>query len=114
MTNAGFVLSPLIAAAMTLMLIILVFPAVYRDRSRRVFLLVLFSLELWAVFTFAMRFSRTIAAALIWDRLITVCVLGLFATFFHFCHLYIGRKSRWLVSILYAGTAAMAGIGLFT
>ena len=114
MTNAGFILSPLIAAAMTLILIILVFPAVYRDRSRRVFLLVLFSLELWAVFTFAMRFSRTIAAALIWDRLITVCVLGLFATFFHFCHIYLGRKSRWPMYILYTGTAAAAGIGLFT
>ena len=109
MTNAGFVLSPLIAAAMTLILIILVFPAVYRDRSRRVFLLVLFSLELWAVFTFAMRFSRTTTAALIWDRLITICVLGLFATFFHFCHLYMGRKSRWPMYILYAGMAAGAG-----
>ncbi len=114
MTNAGFVLSPLIAAAMTMILIILVFPAVYRDRSRRVFLLVLLSLELWAVFTFAMRFSRTTAAALIWDRLITVCVLGLFATFFHFCHLYIGRTSRWPMSLLYAGIAAAAGIGLCT
>jgi len=114
MTNAGFVLSPLIAAAMTLILMILVFPAVYRDRSRRVFLLVLFSLELWAVFTFAMRFSRTTTAALIWDRLITICVLGLFATFFHFCHLYMGRKSRWPMYILYAGMAAGAGIGLFT
>lgn len=114
MTNAGFILSPLIAAAMTFILIILVFPAVYRDRSRRVFLLVLFSLELWAVFTFAMRSSRTIAAALIWDRLIAVCVLGLFATFFHFCHLYMGRKSRWPMYILYSVTAVAAAIGLFT
>jgi len=114
MTNAGFVLSPLIAAAMTLILIVLVFPAVYRDRSRRIFLFVLFSLELWAVFTFAMRFSQTTDAALVWDRLITACVLCLFATFFHFCHLYMGRKSRGPMYLLYAGTAAAVGIGLFT
>jgi signal transduction histidine kinase/ActR/RegA family two-component response regulator len=114
MTNAGFVLSPLIAAAMTLVLIILVFPAVYRDKSRQVFLFVLFSLVLWAVFIFAMRFSRTIAAAMIWDKLIGVSVLGLFAAFFHFCHLYIGRKSRWPMYVLYTGTAAAAAILLFT
>ena len=114
MSNAGFVLSPLIAAAMTCILFILVFPAVYRDRSRSVFLLVLFSLELWALFTFAMRFSRSIDAVLIWDRLISACVISLYATFFHFCHLYLGRKSRWPIYILYAGTVAVVAIELFT
>ncbi len=114
MSNAGFVLSPLIAAAMTCILIILVFPAIYRDRSRQVFLLVLLSLELWALCTFAMRFSRTTDAVLIWDRLISACVMGLYATFFHFCHLYLGRKSRWPMYILYAGTLTAMAIGLFT
>jgi signal transduction histidine kinase/CheY-like chemotaxis protein len=114
MSNAGFVLSPLIAAAMTCILFILVFPAVYRDRSRQVFLFVLLSLEIWALSTFAMRFSRSMAAALIWDRLISACVMGLYATFFHFCHLYLGRKSRWPMYVLYAGTLAAVAIGLFT
>ena len=114
MTSVGFVLSPLIAAAMTLILGILVFPAVYRDRRRRVFLLVLFSVELWAVFTFAMRFSRVETAAMIWDRVISVCLLFFFVAFFHFCHLYIGSKSRWPIYVLYAATVIAAGIALFT
>jgi signal transduction histidine kinase/ActR/RegA family two-component response regulator len=112
--NAGFVLSPLIAAAMTLMLTILVFPAIYRDRSRRVFLLVLFSLELWAVFIFAMRLSRTVEAALVWDRLISACLIAFFAAFFHFCHLYTGSRSRWPIYALYAAAGVGMGIGLFT
>jgi signal transduction histidine kinase/ActR/RegA family two-component response regulator len=114
MTNPAYVLSPLIAAAMTVVLLILVLPAIYRDRNRRVFLLVLFSLELWAVFTFAMRSSRTIEAVLVWDRLIIVCMLFLFATFFHFCHLYIGRRSRWPMYLLYGAIAPTAGVALFT
>src|SRR5208283_140608 len=114
MTSVSFALSPLIAAVMTLMLGILVFPAVYRDRRRQVFLLVLFSVELWAVFTFAMRFSRAEAAAMIWDRVISVCLLFSFVAFFHFCHLYVGSRSRWPIYLLYAATAVAAAVALFT
>src|SRR5271157_3803307 len=114
MTSVSFALSPLIAAVMTLMLGILVFPAVYRDKRRRVFLLVLFSVELWAVFTFATRSSRAEAVVMVWDRLISVCLLFFFVAFFHFCHLYIGRKSRWPIYVLYGATVAAAGVALFT
>jgi signal transduction histidine kinase/ActR/RegA family two-component response regulator len=114
MSNPGFVLSPLIAAGMALVLMILVFPAIYRDRSRRIFLFVLLSLQLWAVTTFLLRSSRTLQAALIYDRLMTVFLLSLFATFLHFCHLYTGRRSRWPIYLLYAGFAAAAGTGLLT
>jgi len=114
MTNPGYALAPLIAATATIILIALVVQAGYRDRNSRIFLLVLACLGMWAIFTFAMRSSPTTEAALIWDRLISVCVVGLFAAFFHFCHLYIGRRSRWPVYLLYAGFAFVFGTIIFT
>ncbi len=114
MAGTSYALTPLIAATATVILIALVVQAGYRDRNRAIFLLLLGCLGLWAVFTFAMRSSRTAAAALVWDRLISACVVGLFVVFFHFCHRYIGTARSWPVLLVYGCTAVVVGITLFT
>jgi signal transduction histidine kinase/ActR/RegA family two-component response regulator len=114
MGNPGYLLTPLVAATASVILIVLVIQGGYRDRSRRVFIVVLVSLLMWAGFTFLMRSSRTEQAATIWNRVVSVCLLGLFVTFVHFCHLYIGRASRWPVYLLYSVSAAFGLVVLFT
>ena len=66
--NASYFLSPLVAATLTVVLAGLVVQAGLREHNRRVFLLVLLSLVSWALFTFGMRNSPTLEAALLWER----------------------------------------------
>jgi signal transduction histidine kinase/ActR/RegA family two-component response regulator len=110
----GYVVSPIIAVGVTVVLIVLLIQAGFSDRSRRLFLLVLISLELWSVFTLVMRSTRVPETAIIWDRALSAAILGLFVTFFHFCHAYMGYKSRWPVVLVYALFVPASAIILFT
>ena len=112
--SASYLLSPLVAATLTVVLAGLVVQAGLREHNRRVFLLVLLSLVLWALFTFAMRNSRTVEAALLWERWLAVCMLALFVTYFHFCHVYVDGRRRWPIALLYILAAPAAAIVLFT
>ena len=112
--NPGYVMSPLISAGVTIILIVLVILGAHRDRSRWAFLLVLVFLELWCLFTFVMRSSRTAEAALIWNRALSVSGLFLFVAFFHFCHLYMGYRSRWPLILVYSLFIPMAALVLLT
>ncbi len=110
----GYILSPLIAATMAVILIILVLQAGLRDRPRRLFLLVLSSLALWAAFTFGMRSSRSLEAAVVWDRIVSAWLICLFVTFYHFCHVYTGHGTRWPVRLLYSLAVPSTAVVLFT
>jgi signal transduction histidine kinase/ActR/RegA family two-component response regulator len=103
-----------VAATAAVILIVLVIQGGYRDHSGRAFLGVLGSLLLWAAFTFLMRSSATAQAAAIWSRLVSVCLLSLFVTFAHFCHLHLRRRSRWPVSLLYVVSGLFVVVVLFT
>ena len=114
MGNPVYLLSPLVAAAAAVILIVLVVQGANRDGRRRVFILVLVSLVLWAGATFLMSTSRTEGAATLWNRVVSVCLLALFVTFAHFCHIYIGGRSRWPVYLLYSLSGCFAAVVLFT
>ncbi len=114
MGSQGYLLAPVVVATAALILVVLVVQGGYRDASRRVFLVVLGSLFLWAASTFFMRASQAERAATIWNRVVAVSLLGLFVTFSHFCHRYIGRTSRWPVALGYSLAAAFAAVVLFT
>jgi signal transduction histidine kinase/ActR/RegA family two-component response regulator len=112
--NPGYAIGPLIAASVTIVLIALVLQGGTRDRTRRVFLVILASLELWSLFTLAMRFSPTVQLALISNRIVAVCVLTQLVAFFHFCHLYIGGRRRWPIVLLYGFLGLGSILVLFT
>ncbi len=114
LTSSSYFLSPLVAATVAIALIVLVLQGARRDKSRQTFLLVLISLELWALFTFGMRSSSSLETALVWNRLLAVGLLGLFVTYFHFCHLYVGSSSRLPIYLLYGSAAPAAALVLFT
>ena len=112
--NPGYVVSPLISAGVTLILIVIVILGSHRDRSRWVFLLVLVFLESWSLFTFVMRSSRTAETALLWSRAVGFSGLFLFVAFFHFSHLYMGYRSRWPLILVYSLFIPMAALVLLT
>jgi signal transduction histidine kinase len=103
-----------VAATAAVILIVLVIQGGYRDRAGWAFLGVLGSLLPWAGFTVLMSSSATAQAAAIWSRLVSVCLLALFVTFAHFCHLYLGRPSRWPIRLLYLVSGLFAVVALFT
>jgi len=110
----GYVLSPLISAGVTFLLIALVTMGAQRDRSRRAFLLVLTWLALWCLFTLVMRSRQTAEEALIWSRAVAFSGLLLFVAFFHFCHLYMGYRSRWPLVLVYSLFVPISALVLLT
>jgi signal transduction histidine kinase/ActR/RegA family two-component response regulator len=110
----AYVMSPLLSAGVTIILIVLVSLGAQREASRWAFLLVLASLELWCLFTFVMRSSPSAEAALLWSRAVGFSGLFLFVAFFHFCHLYIGYRSRWPWVLVYCLFVPMALLVLLT
>jgi signal transduction histidine kinase/CheY-like chemotaxis protein len=112
--NPGYAVSPLIAASLAIVLIALVLQGGIRDRTRQVFLVILASLGLWSLFTLLMRFSPTVQLALVCNRIVAVCVLTQLVAFFHFCHLYIGGRTRWPIVVLYGFLGVSAIVMLFT
>ena len=111
---SGYMVSPIIAAVGTLFLIVLVIQAGFKDRSVKLFLMVLISLELWSVFTFVMRSAHSTENAVFWARIFSIAGLGLFLTFFHFCHVYIGHRARWPIVLIYGLFAPAAVLILGT
>ena len=112
--SPGYRLSPYIAVGVTIVLIVILAQAGFRDRSRRLFLLVLISLGLWSVFTVVMRSTRDLSIAVVWSRAVGTSALILFVTFFHFCHAYIGQRTRWPVILVYCLSAPVAALVLLT
>jgi signal transduction histidine kinase/CheY-like chemotaxis protein len=114
MGSPGYLLMPLVAATAAALLIVLVIQGGQRDPSRRVFFLVLLCLALWAAATFFMRGSRTEGTATVWNRIVSVSLLALFAAFAHFCHVYIGKRSVWPIVLLYGLAASFSAVLLAT
>ncbi len=117
MTTAGvlgYLLGPLVIASAALVLVMLALHAGGRERSRRVFLLLLLSLELWLIFTFFMRMSPDTRTAALWDRAVSFWILALFVTYFHFCYVYTGGGHRWPIVAAYAFLAAAGSFALLT
>ena len=93
--NPSYLLPPLIAASLCLVLLIIVVSSKgYRDVAHRLFSVFLLATGLWGIFIFIMRSSPTVQQALPWDRAVAAIILISTALFYHFTLAYSNTKEK--------------------
>lgn len=100
--------SPLIAALVNIILLVLVWRFGRKEFSSRLFSLILISFGLSASFTFLMRNSIEVNQALIWDRTLVAAALPAYVLYYHFAVIYSKvRNQKVLVTVAYLFTAVL-------
>jgi signal transduction histidine kinase len=94
LSNPSYLLPPLIALFVTIILLVLVWQKSRRDISSRIFLLLLLSVGLWDFFVFGMRASPDIHHALPWGRAISMTGFATWVFFYHFTRSYTNTKGQ--------------------
>ncbi|HEY87168.1 MAG TPA: GAF domain-containing protein [Dehalococcoidia bacterium] len=89
-----YFLSPLIAAAVTLGLIVLAVLWSRRDFSTVLFSGFLVCMMLWNMLVFGLRSSPDIDYALVWDKALSVVALTTFVLYYHFTLIYTNNKGQ--------------------
>ena len=115
LTDAGYLLPPLVAAGISGILLVLVLRRDWRDPGYRVFSCLLVSLGLWGATIFGMRSSPDVDHALPWDRASTIFAFGLSVFYYHFTAIYTSAESKRVLYVAYlcfALVAVIAPVGL--
>jgi len=93
-SNPSYLLPPLISVAVTLALLTLVLFTTRRDFNTWIFCGFLFSVALWSLLTFGMRFSPDIDHALPWTRALSVPAFAVFVFYYHFTLSYTNTRGK--------------------
>ena len=102
-SDLAYLLSPLIITGAVIVLILLVWKKSRWDFSSKLFLGMLLSLGLWALFTFMMRSSPDIDHALLWEKILIALGIPLFALYYHFTLAYTNYQiKRWIMPVVYS------------
>ena len=100
--------SPLIAALVNIILLVLVWKSARKEFSRLLFSLMLISFGLSAGFTFLMRSSADVNHALLWDRALIIAALPAYVLYYHFAVIYSKAGTQKLpVTVAYLITAVL-------
>lgn len=100
--NPFYLLPPLIASAVSLVLVFLVIRGNTRSFVHRLFTLMLAGACAWGIFIFLMRSSPVSEHALVWSRAVNVIIPAVIVMIFHFTFVYTGIKpSRWVIPAIY-------------
>jgi len=100
--------SPLIAALVNIILLVLVWRLGRKEFSSLLFSVMLISFGLSAGFTFLMRSSAEVNQALIWDRSLVAAALPAYVLYYHFAVVYSKvRDQKVLVTVAYLLTAVL-------
>jgi len=100
--------SPLIAALVNIILLVLVWRLGRKESSSLLFSLMLVSYGLTAIFTFLMRSSAGVNQALLWDRALVTAALPAYVTYYHFTVLYSkARNQKVPITVAYFLTAVL-------
>ena len=108
MMNLGYLLPPLVAAAIGVILLVTVLVHKPKERSHWVFSLILITLVTWSLITFAMRSSPDVERALFWDRIVIIFVFAMPVLYYHFSLVLISMRG--LKSLLYMSYAFLIAI----
>ncbi|MBN2239603.1 MAG: GAF domain-containing protein [Dehalococcoidales bacterium] len=98
--NAAYLIPPLVAAFITLILLLFACQKGFKEFSNRLFCGILISMMLHCLVTFFMRSSLDVEHAVFWDRFVPPTAWGIFAFYYHFSLVYTGNKKQ--RGILYA------------
>ncbi|MFC2009792.1 ATP-binding protein [Chloroflexota bacterium] len=113
-SNPIYFLSPLVASAIIIWLLVLIWKKSQSHVSSQIFAMFLASLGLWSLFTFFMRNSPDIYHALPWDKALITAAIPAFALYYHFTLAYTGiQVKRWIVPAIYSIVAVLA-VGVAT
>ena len=108
MMNLGYLLPPLVAAAIGVILLVTVLVHKPKERSHWVFSLILITIVTWSLITFAMRSSPDVERALFWDRIVIIFVFAMPVLYYHFSLVLISMRG--LKSLLYMSYAFLIAI----
>jgi len=108
----SYLIIPLVGAGISFALIPLVLRKDYRSTANRVFVLLLLSIGLWALFSFAMRSSSDVDHALYWHKILFPFGTALFMFYYHFTCAYTDSKNRKLIIAAYTLLAAVFVLSL--
>jgi two-component system clock-associated histidine kinase SasA len=101
--NPVYLLPPLIASAISLVLIFIVLSSNFRSFVHRLFALVLFSACLWGISIYQMRSSPDLEQALIWSKLVNVFIPMVIVFLYHFTLIYTGiRPKKMVIPLVYS------------
>jgi len=110
-----YLIPPLVVAAISVFLTILVLRKARKSSANRLFSLVLLSLALWGIFIFFMRASPDVEPALYWDRIVIPAGFAMFMFYYHFTCVYTHRTNKKLIWAAYSllGTISiLSAVGL--
>lgn len=103
-----YLISPLIAVALNLALVILILREFWRVRGQRVFVFFLLGMALWGAAIFQMRSSPTLEGALLWDKLVVIDFAFIAVLYLHFTYAFSGIvPRRWVLPLGYSFAGAM-------
>jgi len=97
LSNPLYLITPLVGAAISFALAILVLRKDFKSQANRLFSLVLLSLCSWSIFTFLMRASPDVERALYWDRLVFPAAIAMSVFYYHFTSTYTHKGRRKLL-----------------
>ncbi len=110
-----YLLSPLVALAIELILVVVVWRWTRPGAAKNLFLAVVVSLCLWSLLVFMMRSSSDVDSALPWQKSVTVISGAAFVLYYHFTLVYTKAKGqRFLVIGAYLFLATMAILAFST
>ncbi len=102
-SNPSYLLPPLAALAVTIILLMVIWRKSRWDFSSRIFLLLIFSVGLWSFFVFGMRASPDTSHALPWGRAVIVPGFATWVFYFHFSAAVTNLgKQRGIILIAYS------------
>jgi signal transduction histidine kinase/CheY-like chemotaxis protein len=97
----SYLLPPLLGAVLTVVLLIVVLAKSSKDARSRLFAVLLGSLAVWCLLTFAMRASPNEAAALPWEKALVAVALSVYVIYYHFTASYVRNRKHNLVILCY-------------
>ena len=93
-SDPWYLLPPLLAFVVSLMLVLLVWLKACYKPGRLIFCGLLLSIGLWSLLTFGMRSSDNTYHALLWDRAFAVFAFAAYVLYYHFTLAYTNTRSQ--------------------
>ena len=101
-SNSFYLISPLVAAGVVILLAAIVLYKDSRSLTNRLFFIVLLTMVIWNLFTFFMRISPDTERALYWDRLIFPAGIATGVCYYHFILVYTRSENNKMLWIGYS------------
>jgi len=99
--NLNYLLPPLIASTIGLILLFLLLIKGQRRPEHNIFSFIIFTTILWGLLTFLMRASPDVEQALLWDKAIMPIVFTSFVLYYHFSLVLTGTPGRKILIACY-------------